>query len=144
MFLSRRRPPCFFNDNFVKRQLELVNSVVTRLEFQSVVDGHLSPAWIWHIDMICRLATGISYLMCNYSFSYFKNFNFECNFFLKNVWYCFWCVVDNLNGATYTLFKNLWMKCCEVPDYFPLFWRKPRQDGYIWNDNNLWFILCLP
>ena len=42
---------------------------VKRLEFQSVLDGHLSPAWIWLIDMICRLATGISYLLSSYLFS---------------------------------------------------------------------------
>ena len=143
MFLSRRRPPCFFNDNFVKRQLELVNSVVTRLEFQSVLDVHLSLVGcgilIWSVDS--KLVFHIYCVVI-----YFRNLKTS----VLNV-ISVWKTFDIHFDAEYIIwiaqhipYLNLWMKYFEAPDYFPFFWRKPSRGGDIWNDNNLWFILCLP
>ena len=44
---------------------------VKLVEFQTVLGGHLSPARIWHIDMIYRLASRISNIYC--ALVYFRN-----------------------------------------------------------------------
>ena len=60
---------------------------VKLVEFQTVLDRHLSPAMIWHIDMIYRLASGISDIYC--AVVYFRN----VKIFIWNV-HSFWKTFD--------------------------------------------------